>query len=338
MDSALRPKHDSRLPNLIVVIDLRDGEPTRPSLFALSEGRRVAHTAGATIYAIVMSDGGLDDETTARLGRAGADRVLLCEGPGLGAAPLDATHGAALLAAIERVPPLLVLFPAGGPGADLGPMLAARMGAAFAGYADLEVGEARTPLADGVGRVFLRRWRRDRSGYRRLDPVELERPVVALLPADTAPAERGTDDVEVEVMSCPPPAKVSVTELSSEPDELGDIPLASTLIVVDPRLDPAAVDTLRAAATGGVVVVDAVKAGCAVAASAPRTLLAVGTHELAVTGTPRGRVGLVLPARTPTPARPTADIVYAAAAPTSTADLLREVGAALAPLAEDPNR
>jgi hypothetical protein len=336
MDSAARPTHDSRLPNLIVVMDLRDGEPTRPSLFALSEGRRVAHTAGATIYAIVMSDGALDDRVAARLGRAGADRVLLCEGPGLGAPPIDATHGPALLAAIERVPPLLVLFPAGGPGAELGPTLAARMGAAFAGSADLELGEARTPLADGIGRVFLRRWRRDRGGYRRLDPVELERPVVALLPADAPPAELGTDDVEVEVISCPTPAKASVTEISSEPDELADVTLASTLVIVDPQLDPGAVDVVRAAAPPGVVVVDAVKAGTAVVASAPRTLLAVGTRELPVTGTPRGRVGQVLPAGAPSPGRPTADIVYAAVA--RTPDLLREVGAALAPLGEDAGR
>ena len=72
----------------------------------------------------------------ARLGRAGADKVLLCEGPGLAAPALDATHGPALQAAVERVAPLLVLFPAGGAGMALGPALAARIGAAFAGAAE----------------------------------------------------------------------------------------------------------------------------------------------------------------------------------------------------------
>ena len=74
-----------------------------------------------------MTEGHLDDQVAARLGRAGADKVLACEGPGLGAPPLDLTHGPALYAAIERIPPLLVLFPAGGAGAQLGPGLAARL-------------------------------------------------------------------------------------------------------------------------------------------------------------------------------------------------------------------
>ena len=139
------------LPNLLVPIDFHDGVPTDPSLFALSEGRRAAHTAGVTVFAIVMTDRHLDDGIAARLGRAGADKVLACEGPGLGAPPLDMTHGPALYAAVERIPPLLVLFPAGGAGAQLGPGLASRLGGAFAAAADLEVGAAATPLADGVG-------------------------------------------------------------------------------------------------------------------------------------------------------------------------------------------
>src|SRR6202012_2524149 len=126
------------LPNLLVSIDLRDGEPTGPSLFAVSECRRIAHLAGATVYAVVMNDRDLGRAVTARLGRAGADKILLCEGPGLNAPPLEATHGPALLTAVERVAPLLVLFPAGGCGAALGPALAARIGAAFTGAADLE--------------------------------------------------------------------------------------------------------------------------------------------------------------------------------------------------------
>ena len=116
------------------------------------------------MYAIVMSDGELDAAVVARLGRAGADKVLLCEGPGLTAPALDATHGPALQAAVERIAPLLVLFPAGGAGMALGPSLAARIGAAYAGAADLEATDVAGPLADGVGRVVLRRWRGARLG------------------------------------------------------------------------------------------------------------------------------------------------------------------------------
>ena len=143
----------------------------------------MAHAAGVTVFAVVMTDRHLDEKIALQLGRAGADKVLACEGPGLGAPPLDLTHGAALYAAVERVPPLLVLFPAGGAGTQLGPGLASRLGGAFAASADLELGEAATPLADGIGRIVVRRWRGDRSSYRRLDPVELERPVIAILPS-----------------------------------------------------------------------------------------------------------------------------------------------------------
>src|SRR4051812_6243876 len=163
-----------------------------------------------------MTDRHLNERVPSSLGRAGADKVLSCEGPGLGAPPLDMTHGPALYAAVERIPPLLVLFPAGGAGAQLGPGLASRLGGAFAANAALEIGEAATPLADGVGRIFVRRWRADRSSYRRLDPVELERPVVAILPSGGASTVVGSEDAEVEVISCVAPAKLGVVELASE--------------------------------------------------------------------------------------------------------------------------
>ena len=54
------------LPNLLVVTDLRDGEPTGPSLFALSEGRRAARTAGATVFALVFTDSALPEGVPAR--------------------------------------------------------------------------------------------------------------------------------------------------------------------------------------------------------------------------------------------------------------------------------
>src|SRR5262245_55895426 len=130
------------LPNLLVPIDLRDGAPTEPSLFALSESRRVAHEAGVTVLAVLLTDphpAADVERIAARLGLAGADKVLLCEAPGLDGPALDATHGPALLTATERVPPLLVLFPAGGTGQQLGPPLAVRLGAAYAAAADIEV-------------------------------------------------------------------------------------------------------------------------------------------------------------------------------------------------------
>jgi hypothetical protein len=298
--------------------------------------------AGVTVFAVVMTDRHLDERVAGRLGRAGADKVLACEGPGLGAPPLDMTHGPALYAAVERIPPLLVLFPAGGAGAQLGPGLASRLGGAFAACADLEIGEAATPLADGVGRVFVRRWRADRSSYRRLDPVELERPVIAILPAGTAPGDQGGDDAEIEVITCVPPAKLGVVELSSEVDDLAATALASILVIVDPSLGDAAVAKLAAAAPAGVTVVDAVAAAPAIAMAVPRIVLTVGSRATGILGTPRSRVGAVVTTSAPkrakadAPARPSADVLLRAPGSSSGESpdaLIDELAASLATLA-----
>jgi hypothetical protein len=307
--------------------------PTGPSLFALSEGRRAA-AAGVTVFAIVMTERRLPDEVAGRLGRAGADKVLACEGPGLGAPPLDLTHGPALYAAVERIPPLLVLFPAGGAGAQLGPGLAARLGGAFAASADLEIGEAATPLADGIGRIFVRRWRGDRTSYRRLDPVELERPVIAILPSGGAVIERGSDEVEVEVITCVPPAKVGIVELGSDVDDHAAAATASILITVDPALGAGALAKLSAAAPAGVTVVDAVAAAPAIAMSAPRVVLVVGGRGATISGTPRSRVGAVLAALPPRAQRLAADVLLRLPADGGADTVIDELAASLGPLAE----
>jgi hypothetical protein len=285
-----------------------------------------------TVFAIVMTERRLDDKVAARLGRAGADKVLSCEGTGLGAPPLDLTHGPALYAAVERIPPLLVLFPAGGAGTQLGPGLASRLGGAFAACADLEIGEALTPLADGVGRIFVRRWRGDRTSYRRLDPVELERPVVAILPSGGASADRGSEEVETEVITCVAPAKLGVAELASEVDEHAAAALASILIVVDPSLGAAALAKLSAAAPAGVIVVDAVAAAPAIAMSVPRIVLAVG-RPAPISGTPHSRVGAVLAATTTPAARIPADVLLRLPASGPADAVIDELAASLASLA-----
>jgi hypothetical protein len=299
-----------RLPNLLVHIDLREGEPTEPSLFALSEARRIAHLAGATVYAIAMSDRDLDRRVASRLGQAGADKVLLCEGPGLGAPPLQVTHGPALQAAIDRIPPLLVLFGAGGAGQDLGPSLAARIGAAFASRADLEGADTEGPLSDGVGRVFLRRWRCDRSSYRRLDPVEIERPVVAVLAAGQATPSGADNDIDVDVIACAAPPPSGFEEVWSEPDDLAQVPLSRVLVVVDPALGAEARERLVIGAPRGVMVVDGTQAAVAIAASVPEILIVVGRVDLPVLGTPRTRIGWIVLGDAALPVPAFADVLW----------------------------
>lgn len=317
------------LPNLLVPIDVRDGEPTGPSLFALSESRRVARVAGATVFAIVLNDREIEGALVARLGRAGADKVLLCEGAGLGAPPLEATHGFALQAAVERIAPLLVLFPAGGAGPALGPSLAARLGAAYAGAADLEVSEAGGSLDDGIGRVFLRRWRANRAGYRRLDPVEIERPVVAILAAGVAPPAIGDEEIDVDVLTCAP-KESAVREVASEPDPDAGVPLARVLVLVDASLGADALARVAAAAPAGVAVVDRARAGTLLAASAPEVLVTVGGDvELPVPGTPRGRVGAILIGDGAAPGARAVDVLWRVPSAAAGEALWAEIGRAL---------
>jgi hypothetical protein len=256
-----------------------------------------------------MADRELAPAAVTALGRAGADKVILCEGAGLGAPALEATHGAALLSAVERVPPLMVLFPAGGAGAELGPSLAARIGAGFAARADLVVSESDGKLAGGVGRVFLRRWRSDRASYRRLDPVEIERPVVALLSAGRYTDHPGAVDVDVEVIACPS-VQTSIVEIASEPDDHAHLALAQVLVVVDAAVAGAALERLTAAAPPGVVVVERAAAHALLAAGVPDILIGVGHADLPMVGTPRARVGVILFGDAALPPRALADVLW----------------------------
>ncbi len=328
---------EAALPNLLVPIDLRDAAPTAPSLFALSESRRIARIAGATVYAIVLAEGELPASTVARLGRAGADKVLVCEGAGLAAPPLDPTHGPALLAAVERVSPLLVLFPAGGAGLSLGPGLAARLGAAFAGTADLEVADTDEMLPDGVGRVFVRFWAAGRAAYRRLDPVDVERPIVAILPAHVPGEQPGTADIDVDVISCGRPTAPGVEPVGAEPDQLAEIPLAPGLVLVDPRLGPAFVAELRAGVPAGVAVADASRDLAAVAAAAPEVLICVGEVPPPPIATPRARIAQVLLGETVPPGQRSADVVWRVPADVGPEVLARQLVEALAALAREPS-
>ena len=286
----------------------------------------------------MLADPRPEEEThaiAARLGVAGADKVLLCERVGLDAPPLDATHGAALQLVAERVPPLVVLFPAGGGGLQLGAPLAARLGAAFASAADLEVSESPLPLPDSVGRLCLRRWRRDLSAYRRLDPVELERPIVAVLGAHGAPRDEGTPDVEVEIIDGPASAEAArVVELESVADEDAAVALARTLVVVDPAVGAESLSALAAAAPEGAAVVDLARVSpAALAVSTPRVLLCVGvdaTTNLAAPS-PRTRRGFVLMGAGDAAVNLGGDVVWRGAGP----DACAALAAALPKLASD---
>ncbi len=193
----------------------------------------------------------------------------------------------------------------------------------------LEVSNAAGPLVEGVGRVFLRRWRGGRAGYRRLDPVEIERPVIAILAAGKAVDQIGAEEIDVDVIACAAPKEVAATELESEPDDDAPIPLARVLVAVDPALGAEALAQIAAHAPAGVAVVDRDRAAAAIAASAPEILIAIGDVELPAMGTPRGRVGAIL-FGADAPAPRSVDVLWRVSATAAGAALWSEIGKALA--------
>jgi hypothetical protein len=208
--------------SIVAYIELRQGSITDPSRFALAEARRVADAAGATVFAL-LTVGVLEQSEMDRLASeasaAGADRVLCASAEVLVGPPLDPTHGGVLAQVADHLRPLLILFPAGGSAAQLGPSLAIRMGAAFMSSASIELHkEDRTPDPPSQ-RVLFARWRAARDGHRTIDVGDLERSVVAGLAAGPVPAATGAPYAEVEMIPCPEPKfpLLAVTSSSAEP-------------------------------------------------------------------------------------------------------------------------
>jgi electron transfer flavoprotein alpha subunit len=174
---------------VLVHTDVVDGHPTPAALAILGEGRRIASALGASLYAVAFTpedDPAVEAALNAALGQGGADRSVVIAG----AAPaaLWLTRGPALARACELLRPSLVLLAADPAGRDIGPRLAARLGAAFIAEPIVEAGPR--------GEIVFARPVYDGELWRRLQLDELEQPAVVTLSADR-PAARGTDDAEL---------------------------------------------------------------------------------------------------------------------------------------------
>ncbi|HEY8927052.1 MAG TPA: hypothetical protein VIU64_21865 [Polyangia bacterium] len=228
----------STLPNIIVYADVRAGVPTPPTLFALSEARRIARGAGASVFALVATPPLGNKSLVALsvpLAAAGADKLLLCEADEFAGPPDDAVAGRALDAAVARIPPVMVLFPAGGTGAVLGPPLAARLGAPFAPWSDFVVSDADGKALRGRGRVQVLRLRPDGRTRRRLDPAQIERPIIATVGAGRCPAPSGSErNLEIDVLPMAPPRinRPVARVVAQEPSPHEALPQAAVLILV----------------------------------------------------------------------------------------------------------
>jgi electron transfer flavoprotein alpha subunit len=245
--------------NIIVYIDLRDGQPTSPSYFALAEARRVAGALGASVYALVVS-GTLTpasvDPLVEPLGAGGADKVLVCLDPALAGPPWDRLQGGVLAFVAEKLRPRLFLFPAGSVGLELGPPLAMRTGAALFPRASLALADA---AETGGARLQVRRWRAAHDGLRALTLGREGLHVVATLSAAKAQVRPGARGAELQMLSLPGPPQAPVEVLASEPDPAAPIELATAVVVLSGAGSEKAAASLRQAAPASMAVVSALE-------------------------------------------------------------------------------
>ena len=261
--------------SIVAYIELREGAITRPSRFVVSEARRVADSAGATVFAL-LTVGPLAqvemDRLASEISAAGADRILCSSADTLGGPELDVTHGALLAQVAEHLRPVLFLFPAGGVAAQLGPSLAVRIGAAYLANASIAVcAEDRDP-GPASQRVLLSRWRAARDGLRKIDVGDLERPVVASLVSGPFPPPAGEPYAEVEMVPCPDAKFPEARMVDSEVDAAAEIELCQTM-VWSGRSTAAGAATLRTELPAGMCLVTLDEADApAIRAAAPRDL------------------------------------------------------------------
>lgn len=305
-------------------------------MFAISEARRIARGAGASVFAVAAT-APLSAEGLAGLAQplaiAGTDKLLLCESESFAGPVDDGLHGRALDAAVARVPPMLVLFPAGGAGSVLGPSLAARVSGPFAPWCDFVVSDSAHPSWDGRSRVQLVRLRRDGRSQRRLDPALIERPIVATVRAGRPPAFQGQErNLEVEVLAVPARAPSAVpTVLAEASNPYAPLQQAAVLILIG-DCDPAHADALLAArdrlGSESVVARAAEIPAGVLAGCCPEIVVRVG-HSRAVTArAPRTRVVLAAPLGPDEVPPDDVDVVWPMATPAELNALLQGLGAA----------
>lgn len=304
-------------------------------MFAISEARRIARGAGASVFAVAATA----PLTTAELATlahplalAGTDKLLLCESDAFAGPTDDGIHGRALDAAVARVPPMMVLFPAGGAGTVLGPSLAARVSGPFAPWCDFVVSESPHAPWDGRSRVQLVRLRRDGRSQRRLDPAAIERPIVATVRAGRPPASSGQPrNLEVEVLAVPARAPNAVPAVLAEaPNPFAPLQQAAVLILIG-ACDPAHADALlatreRLGPDSAIARADEIPAGV-LADCCPDILVRVG-HSGAVTArAPRTRVVLAAAVGPDEVPPEDVDLVWPMTTPAELTALLHGLGA-----------
>ncbi|MED5330041.1 MAG: electron transfer flavoprotein subunit alpha/FixB family protein [Planctomycetota bacterium] len=139
---------------IIVVIEQKEGVPTPPSLEVMTIARTLATQRGAAVVALVGGEGG--SETASALGAYGADKIVTH--------PQDPTESGLWATAVADMArshePIAVLLPHTADGKNLGPRLAALLGAPMASdcvdlTADGETLVAKRPVYAGKAMITV---------------------------------------------------------------------------------------------------------------------------------------------------------------------------------------
>jgi electron transfer flavoprotein alpha subunit len=265
------------LANIVVFVELREGRPTQPALFALREARRVANALGATVYGLVTA-GALDaraiDALPGPLGASGADKVLLCVGPALAGPPIDPVYASLLDQVWKTLRPRLFAWPAGNVGLQLAPALAVRAEAVFFPRAVLELGDPARPEAPAT--LVARRWGAELDGQWTLALTGAHANAVVTLAAGPADLPEPTGETELQLLSPPAAGPAGIEELETSADADAAIELASLLVVAGGAEREKTVAELRArAATPAAAVLAELPAG-AMADACPAVVVILG--------------------------------------------------------------
>ncbi len=189
--------------NVLVLLELRHGAVLPVSLEALGQARRVATSLGATLYALVPLPEAPtygEDDIIALCARHGADKVVLLTDDRLGSEGemRYGTHGRAVLAACEQLPPTLLILGASAGARDLAPRVAARLGALYLpeGWVSMQAGQL--VLCDRAGRPLTPN--EDEEGA----AGGLEHTAVITVPPGRYQVAVGADEAEMVIVAAPP--------------------------------------------------------------------------------------------------------------------------------------
>lgn len=267
--------------SVLVYIETDADRPSPVSLQALGEGRRIASTLGAVLYAYVpvpeSISGDSRDSLVRALGQAGADKVVISKCAEAAGPPLWSGLGPALAETCEELHPVLILLAANALGKQIAPRLAARLGAAFVAEPMIECGPR--------GEIVFSRAVYGGTHRRRLAGEDLERAVVATLTANAYSPARGDDEADVVCRDCSnsttsAAARIEHLDTTAEPED--NLDTARVVVIAGGGIDDfASFALLRglAEALGGEIA--ATRTLCSKGIAPPEREVGVGARSVA---------------------------------------------------------